>query len=191
VYFLPFSFYFPFFERLIHLLFFLSSPVSCSFVLLALSQVLQVSCLLEVNYIKDAVNKINDLNMISRRTMFPDGNPYWRATQGRAIATAEHVYAMYSSLNTRYSSHKKALKREQIKNIAPVSDKFKGKSKTDKVRVYILSVIRCYLFLLGMVDISLFLASFLLCRQEDQGFTLHLLRLRKEKVLFVHLQGLQ
>jgi hypothetical protein len=108
--------------------------------------------LLEVNYIKDAVNKINDLNMISRRTMFPDGNPYWRATQGRAISTAEHIYAMYSSLNTRYSSHKKALKREQIKNIAPASDKFKGKSKTDKVRIYNLLVILCYLSLFRLLS---------------------------------------
>jgi hypothetical protein len=93
--------------------------------------VLLISCLLEEEFVKDAVCRINDLNLVARRSILPDGNPYWRTTLSRAMLISDHLFAMYSSLSSRYSSRKKALKRELIKSMVAPSE---GKGRGDKGR---------------------------------------------------------
>lgn len=96
-----------------------------SFLLSPNCQVLLISCLLEEDAVKDVSCRINDLNLVSRRNLLPNGNPYWRTSLAKAQAISDHLHQMYSTLSHRHASRKKALKRELIKSQLP-PDKGKG-----------------------------------------------------------------
>jgi hypothetical protein len=75
------------------------------------------------------VCRMNDLALSVRRSILPNGAPYWRASQGRAYAVQDALYTMFSNVAQRKAARAKALKREQIKNVAPPEVK-KGKPST-------------------------------------------------------------
>lgn len=85
-----------------------------------------LSRLLGEDQVDHAIIHLNDLNMAIRRTMIPDGNPYWKPDVARANAIAENLFNMYSNLSLRQSTMKKAMKREAAKTMA-VTEKPKCK----------------------------------------------------------------
>ena len=79
-----------------------------------------MSRLLEEDQVDHAIIHLNDLNMAIRRSMVPDGNPYWKADFTRAVAVADHLLNMYNNLSQRSNFIRKALKKETAKTMPVV-----------------------------------------------------------------------